>query len=69
MQFDPLKRNSKASSKGGRGGGSSSSNSSRPALTPEVNKLQEDLAALMSEWSQGGHSARLTLLSTSTALQ
>lgn len=62
MQFDPLKRNSKASSKGGRGGGSSSSSSSsRPALTPEVNRLQEDLAALMSEWSQGGRDTLLML--------
>jgi hypothetical protein len=49
MQFDPLKRNKGAVAGTSKG----TSSSSRPALTPEVNKLQEDLAALMSEWSQG----------------
>jgi hypothetical protein len=49
MQFDPLKRNKGA----GAGSSKGSSSSSRPALTPEVNKLQQDLAALMNEWSQG----------------
>eukprot|EP00878_Enallax_costatus_P014106 GHUV01014755.1.p1 GENE.GHUV01014755.1~~GHUV01014755.1.p1 ORF type:complete len:267 (+),score=116.13 GHUV01014755.1:167-967(+) len=34
---------------------SSSHSSSRPALTPEVHKLQEDLAKLMSEWSTAMH--------------
>lgn len=50
MQFDPLKRNK------GAGAGKKAS-SSRPALTPEVKHLQEDLAALMSEWSQGAQTA------------
>jgi len=51
LQFDPLKRKKK--SKGSGAGVSSSSSSSRPAITPEVQKLQEDLAQLVSDWSQG----------------
>eukprot|EP00775_Hariotina_reticulata_P013748 gene13748-13867_t len=53
LQFDPLKRKKK--SKGSGFGASSSSSSSRPALTPEVQKLQEDLAQLVSDWSQALH--------------
>lgn len=61
MQFDPLKRNKGAGAGTGSGKGSSSS---RPALTPEVNKLQEDLAALMNEWSQGRSNSMFRCLHT-----
>eukprot|EP00879_Flechtneria_rotunda_P001187 GHRR01001334.1.p1 GENE.GHRR01001334.1~~GHRR01001334.1.p1 ORF type:complete len:365 (+),score=176.34 GHRR01001334.1:151-1245(+) len=50
MQFDPLKRKQK-----GKAGDSGGSSSSRPALTPQVHKLQEDLAKLVAEWSQALH--------------
>lgn len=68
--FDPLRRNSKAnvvgmSAAAGLAGSSlgsssapkagSSSSSKRPASTPGVHKLQEDLSKLMSEWSTAMH--------------
>jgi len=53
LKFDPLKRK-KGSNKGNASTTSSSSSANRPALTPQVFQLQEDLAQLLSEWSQGG---------------
>lgn len=59
LQFDPLKRRKRAKPAGvgtaaaAAASDAGSGDAARPALTPQVQQLQEDLAKLVSEWSQG----------------
>eukprot|EP00882_Tetradesmus_deserticola_P019211 GHRQ01020664.1.p1 GENE.GHRQ01020664.1~~GHRQ01020664.1.p1 ORF type:complete len:194 (+),score=73.28 GHRQ01020664.1:1084-1665(+) len=56
LQFDPLRRRKKAKpAANGEASAAGSSDAARPALTPQVQQLQEDLAKLVSEWSQAMH--------------